>query len=351
MTYASTSIPSSSSLIRNLFNAGYKKSRRIVGWRQAGATITNRPSCSDLFHDSIIFLAIPSSYDLTVLRLHSIHSSARRVFCCCFTRDIWKLPFPVTIHHDRAFRHGQEYFMPSSHTTSCSASISSEGFLPITRLPPTIPTLRMGTPTLLGCPSELRRSLLEHLFDGLEVHVRQQDGKVRASFGNSEDAIIYTCSQLYEEARPVLASSLRLVLHFISPNQVLKAIPSFYHSKTRTVCCHASQLSQQDLTSLSGLQRLEVDRSSSSGPSAWYLKDVNSWKLTQNATDAVVGGALDKKLKQMAKTAFLTTAETLWVKDAFCLQGRTFKIMSHISVDWSFEKRGCAYLVSKTTTV
>ena len=167
-----------------------------------------------------------------------------------------------------------------------------------------------NTSSLLSVPPEIRLRILEYIFEGLELEIRNRKC-VRRMGGNPRFwNIACTCKQLHQETLSVLGARTRLRLwQFLGRD--LAWIPVLYRSTTRHLTIFDAEITLKSLKMFTGLRNLHLDRPKGGLRGCWIHPD-----LTESALAAMQEGQLDEKLKKLGKSTLMERAETRWIRDA-----------------------------------
>jgi hypothetical protein len=186
----------------------------------------------------------------------------------------------------------------------------------------------MAGPNLLTIPAKLRTMILRSLFQKSKLRIttdEEADSVMIHDFSLNAE-IIYTCRQIYSEARPILASSMKVTFDFTTPRSLPKPIQTFFYPLLRRINVGYYQSEPElNLKGFRSLQQLEIGHSSACDEFEKYqLENVHGEKVSE----ALLSGALDEELKKAAKEHYLKNSK--WVKRHFLDETRSFKIIGAV---------------------
>ena len=168
--------------------------------------------------------------------------------------------------------------------------------------------------TIINIPREARQLTFQHLFQDATVSVSRDlynvSGilkRVLSITKNFDDAVLYTCSQLYEEARATIALFLHMEFNDADTSDLPPAVASHYCSRVRDVGvmlgCDHPQLKTSPFTCLRTLT-VQFDPYELPGPDSYALKPPTP--LTMTPLIHFIQGSSDEEFKRSSWQKYLT---------------------------------------------
>ena len=195
-------------------------------------------------------------------------------------------------------------------------------------------------------PPEIRELIFQQLFPDVKINVmRLTNGEYRWTMcrhGIEGMNILYTSKVMYEDARPVLASSINPYFCKIAPSEVQPSIREYYYPRIRNLRIHSGfSFDVVDFSPFAALKEMNILKDSLDCDSIqdfWLprLPDTSNKRTALKCLE----GALDQKLKQMAKTQYLEDSNSMWLRDLLSDQKRRYKILSCIEARWRRSPEG-----------
>ena len=193
--------------------------------------------------------------------------------------------------------------------------------------------------SLLCIPSDVRFEILRQLLKDCKNIIFDAAQKWGESSGpktceiTTPYHILYTCRQLYAEARPILASQLVLKFCQATPADVPVATRNYYVPLIQKLVIDYS--CEDRFGRLNGFSSLrEVKFLHKASPDRFNKYDLNR-SISEAAALSLVNGAMDLELMEMGRDTVMTRGSS-WQKRILLLSknGSAFKVLEHLTVDW-----------------
>ena len=224
--------------------------------------------------------------------------------------------------------------------------------------PHTTPT--MADSTLLALPQELKIKIFEQLFHNTRVVICRVPLK-----GLEQCNILYTCRQLYFDARPVLADFIKIsiigmgyplgfpyplgspALGITRPRDCLgipKTLQPYYRPRIQDITVDIGiGLGLVNFQEFSNLKVLHTRRN--------FRRPLGLSACTDmEQSRRILAGRLDQEMKERTR-AYYATSSPGWFAKAIADPDRKYKIMVHSNLEWSDHNHGHAANVATASLV
>ena len=195
---------------------------------------------------------------------------------------------------------------------------------------------------LLDIPAEVRGEILKELFLDSQVNILHKcggpSGRCRATCQRTTSHdILYTCKQLYAEARPVLAFQLTLRFDGTKIEDVPEATRTYYFPLIRRIIIDCSDFPQvEKLKDCSALEEVQFVPDKDD----LFNRHLIEPELSPDAAIDFVNGAIDNKLAREGRETIMELDDNdewkRWQKQILKLSanGSAFKVIGHASFIW-----------------
>ena len=190
----------------------------------------------------------------------------------------------------------------------------------------------MANPTLLALPQELKIKIFEYLFHNTRVVI------CRVPLKRLEQCnILYICRQLYFDARPVLADSIKIsIIGMVHPVMAFtrkaclgipKTLQPYYRTRIQDITVDIGiGLNLVNFQEFSNLKVLHT-RSTFRGPLGL------STNPNMEQSRRILAGRLDQEVKEATRTFHISSAHR-WLAEAIANPDRRYKILVHSKLIW-----------------
>ena len=187
--------------------------------------------------------------------------------------------------------------------------------------------------SLLTLPVETRLSIFRYLFENANVTVSRDMSRLSPTTRTRlESGILYTCSKLHIESRPVLAACLLVEFAGTSESDLPRQVASYYYPLVEQIRVGIVPGTPFDMTVFARLRHLTIFQGQFGYPDTRWIMPPTPFN--KNAMISFLQGDSDEECKAGSKGHHLDASHSAWLKSLLMDSSRSYRVIEHSSWRW-----------------